>query len=83
MLEAAAAGLGVAVAPWAFAAPDVERGRLVAPFGFAPASEARYVLLYPTHAHNSGMEGLVEWLRAEATTTSPPPAPTHRVPIAG
>jgi LysR family glycine cleavage system transcriptional activator len=82
MLEAAAAGLGVAVAPWAFAAPDVERGRLVAPFGFAPV-EARYVLLYPTHAHNPGMAGLVEWLRAEASTTGPPPAPTHRVPIAG
>lgn len=82
MLEAAAAGLGVAVAPWAFAAPDVERGRLVAPFGFAPV-DARYVLLYPTHAHNPGMEGLVEWLRAEAAATSSPPAPMHRTPIAG
>lgn len=74
MLEAAAAGLGVAVAPWAFAAPDIERGRLVAPYGFMPV-EARYVLLYPTHANNPAVEGLHAWLRAEAATTGGPPGP--------
>jgi LysR family glycine cleavage system transcriptional activator len=34
MLEAATAGLGVAVAPWPLVAPDVLAGRLVAPLGF-------------------------------------------------
>lgn len=82
MLEAAAAGLGVAIAPWAFAAPDVERGRLTAPFGFAPV-EARYMLLYPTHAGHPGMEALVAWLRAEAAVTSQPPKSICVVPAAG
>jgi DNA-binding transcriptional LysR family regulator len=73
MLEAAAAGLGVAVAPWAFAGSDVERGRLVAPLGFAPV-EARYALLHPAHAHNPLVDALAEWLRNEgAATISPPP----------
>jgi DNA-binding transcriptional LysR family regulator len=71
MLEAAAAGLGAAVAPWAFAAPDVERGRLVAPFGFQPV-DARYVLLYPAHAHNPNVDALADWLRAEGAATNPP-----------
>ena len=34
MLEAAIAGLGVAVAPWPLVADDVTTGRLIAPFGF-------------------------------------------------
>ena len=74
MLEAAAAGLGVAVAPWAFAASDVERGRLVAPLGFAPV-EARYALLHPAHAQNPLADALAEWLRREGAATSPPPPP--------
>jgi DNA-binding transcriptional LysR family regulator len=74
MLEAAAAGLGAAVAPWAFAAPDVERGRLLAPFGFEPV-EARYVLLWPAHADHPGVAALGDWLKAQgAATPAPPPA---------
>ncbi|CAN7154520.1 LysR substrate-binding domain-containing protein [Phenylobacterium sp. LjRoot219] len=72
LLEAAAAGLGVAVAPWAFAAPDIERGRLVAPLGFAPV-EARYALLHPTHARNPLVSEFAGWLKAEAAATDPAP----------
>jgi len=44
MLEAAIAGLGMAVAPWPLVAEDVSAGRLLAPFGFI-ASGMDYVLL--------------------------------------
>lgn len=73
MIEAAAAGLGVAVAPWAFSASDVERGRLVAPFGFAPV-EDRFVYLRPKLAHNPLAEAFGAWLKDEAVRTPPPPA---------
>jgi DNA-binding transcriptional LysR family regulator len=73
MLEAAAAGLGVAITPWAFACPDIERGRLVAPFGFA-RGEGSYVLLQPAQAQNPAVAALGEWLRAEGAATALPPA---------
>lgn len=73
MLEAAAAGLGIAIAPWAFAAPDVEAGRLVAPFGFAPV-EARYVLLHPAQTRNGAVEAFADWLREQGAATPRPPA---------
>lgn len=80
MLEAAAAGLGVAVAPWAFAAPDIERGRLVAPLGFAPV-DGRYVLLHPAHGRNAAVAALATWLRAEGAAVAPPPStPRPRLP---
>ncbi|WP_244935042.1 LysR substrate-binding domain-containing protein [Acuticoccus sediminis] len=46
MLEAATAGLGVAIAPEVLVRDDVAAGRLVAPFGFV-ASGMRYVALNP------------------------------------
>ncbi|WP_226574408.1 LysR substrate-binding domain-containing protein [Acuticoccus sediminis] len=46
MLEAATAGLGVAIAPEVLVRDDVAAGRLVAPFGFV-ASGMRYVALSP------------------------------------
>ena len=61
MLEAAAAGLGVAVAPWAFAAADIERGRLVAPFGFEPVA-ARYAYLRPPRSDNPAAAAFGTWL---------------------
>lgn len=73
MLEAAAAGLGVAISPWAFAAADLELGRLVAPFGFEPISD-RYVFLRPKLADNPIAEAFGAWLKAEgARSPAPPP----------
>jgi DNA-binding transcriptional LysR family regulator len=74
MLAAASAGLGAAVAPWAFAAPDIEAGRLVAPFGFR-RGEARYVLLHPARAPNAAVAALADWLREVGAQTPPPPPP--------
>jgi LysR family glycine cleavage system transcriptional activator len=71
MLEAAAAGLGVAIAPWAFAAPDIDNGRLVAPFGFAPVPD-RFVLLRPKLAGNPLVDAFAAWLIEEGRRTPPP-----------
>jgi DNA-binding transcriptional LysR family regulator len=74
VLEAAAAGLGVAVAPWAFAASDIERGRLVAPLGFASVQD-RFVLLRPKLSRNDLVDEFGAWLQEEASRTPPAPAP--------
>jgi len=47
LLEAAVAGLGVAVAPRPLVVEDLKLGRLVAPFGFVPSGR-QYCLLYPS-----------------------------------
>jgi DNA-binding transcriptional LysR family regulator len=80
MLEAAAAGLGIAVAPWAFAQSDIERGRLIAPWGFAPVA-ARYVILRPAMAENPAADAFTAWLREEGRRTASPPAPLLPVAI--
>ncbi|MBI2741252.1 MAG: transcriptional regulator GcvA [Rhodospirillales bacterium] len=46
LLEAAVAGLGVAVAPKPLVMEDLKLGRLVAPFGFVKSGR-QYCLLYP------------------------------------
>ncbi len=73
MLEAAAAGLGAAVAPWAFAAPDIEAGRLVAPFGFAPV-ETRFAYWRPRLCDNAAAAAFGDWLAEQGRETPPPPA---------
>jgi DNA-binding transcriptional LysR family regulator len=74
MLEAAAAGLGVAVAPWAFACDDVARGRLVAPMGFE-RFQSRYVYLRPRLGDNPMADAFGEWLKQEGAATPKPPKP--------
>jgi DNA-binding transcriptional LysR family regulator len=72
MLEAAAAGLGVAVTPWAFAQSDVERGRLVAPWSFQ-ASADRFAFLRPALADNPDAEAFGDWLVSEGRRSAKPP----------
>ena len=72
MLEAAAAGLGVAVTPWAFAQPDIERGRLVAPWGFEPVGET-FTYLRPALAENPAAAAFGAWLRDEGRRSAKPP----------
>lgn len=64
MLEAATAGLGVAVAPWPFVIDDIRAGRLVAPFGFTPSGQ-RYAALR-RQRRNRKAEQFCTWLAAEA-----------------
>lgn len=76
MLEAAAAGLGVAVTAWAFAAADIERGRLVAPFGFEPV-EARFLYLRPQRSRSPAAAAFGEWLKLQGASGPTPPPPVR------
>ncbi|HEY1751722.1 MAG TPA: LysR substrate-binding domain-containing protein [Caulobacteraceae bacterium] len=73
MLEAAAAGLGVAVAPWAFAGADVLAGRLVAPLGFE-AVPGRFVYLRPGVGEHPLAAAFGEWLRRQGREAPTAPA---------
>ncbi|KWR72676.1 MULTISPECIES: LysR family transcriptional regulator [Pseudomonas] len=64
LLEAAVAGLGVAIAPQALVADDLAAGRLAAPWGFAETA-ARLALWVPARRGDARAERLARWLRAE------------------
>lgn len=63
-LQAAVAGLGVAIGPWHLVCDDIASGLLVAPVGFT-AGGSRYHLLSPRAAEGGGPQAqLLAWLRA-------------------
>jgi DNA-binding transcriptional LysR family regulator len=72
LLEAAIAGLGVAIGPWPFVARELDAGRLVAPFGFAKGSHG-YVVLLPRRRARPGARRLRDWLLEEGRRASTPP----------
>jgi len=63
LLEAAAAGLGVAIAPQPLVADDLASGRLLAPWGFRE-SGGRWVLA-TTNAGDDRLVALADWARKE------------------
>ena len=74
MIEAAMAGLGVAVGFWHLVADDMRAGRLVAPFGFMPTGR-HYTALLPLQPRR-GAHVFSQWLSAEASAfmaAQPPP----------
>ncbi len=75
MIEAAAAGMGVAIVPWAFVAPDIQAGRLVAPFGFAERP-SMFVFLRPEGRPDASVDAFRDWLVAEGSVSPPPPIPS-------
>ncbi|MGN6236815.1 LysR substrate-binding domain-containing protein, partial [Dyella sp.] len=64
LLEAALAGLGVAIAPQPLVADDLAAGRLIAPWGFV-TTEAQWVLAAPTRANAERTTALARWLASE------------------
>jgi DNA-binding transcriptional LysR family regulator len=64
LLEAALAGLGVAIAPQQLVIDDVRKGRLLAPWGFVE-TRAKLALWVPARRLNRRAERLAEWLRNE------------------
>lgn len=64
MLEAAASGLGVAIAPEPLVADDVNAGRLLAPWGFR-GTRASWILCAPEASRDPRFPALATWLRRE------------------
>lgn len=64
LLEAALAGLGVAIAPQQLVADDLASGRLLAPWGFIE-TPARLALWVPRRQVDGRAERLADWLRRE------------------
>ena len=73
-LEAAAAGLGVAMAPWALVADDVVSGRLAAPLGFTRLAGS-LALVRPAGRENPGLDRFAEWLVEQGAAMPAPPRP--------
>ena len=66
MLEAAAGGLGIGIASHALVAPDLQSGRLVAPFGFVPSGRSYCVLHARQAANNAKITAFRSWIIAAA-----------------
>jgi len=64
LLEAAVAGLGVAIAPEPLVAEDLRAGRLAAPWGFKQ-TPAQLALWLPKRAADGRARQLAQWLKAE------------------
>ena len=62
MLEAAASGLGIGIASLALVEQDLQSGRLVAPFGFAPTGRSYCVLHARQAAGNPKIEAFRSWI---------------------
>ena len=64
LLEAALAGLGVAIAPQQLVADDLAAGRLLAPWGFVETT-AKLALWVPRRRLDRRAERLAQWLQRE------------------
>jgi len=74
IVEAASAGLGVALSPLVLAVDDVERGSLTAPAGFDPDG-SQYGLLWLGSSELQGVEmELIEWLQTQFSHLSSSPS---------
>jgi Transcriptional regulator len=65
-LQAAVAGLGIAVGPWLQVRDDLAAGLLSAPFGFTPDGSGYYLLSPQAIVPGSALARLAEWLRLTA-----------------
>ncbi len=64
LLEAAVAGLGVAIAPEPLVVEDLQAGRLVAPWGFCD-TPGQLALWSPKRATDGRARQLAQWLKSE------------------
>jgi DNA-binding transcriptional LysR family regulator len=64
MLEAAASGLGIGIASLPLVEQDLQSGRLVAPFGFAPTGRSYCVLHARQAAGSAKIEAFRSWIVA-------------------
>jgi DNA-binding transcriptional LysR family regulator len=71
LLEAAVAGLGIAIAPEPLVADDLRAGRLAAPWGFSE-TPAQLALWVPKRAADGRARSLAQWLRDELKRSGRP-----------
>lgn len=71
LLEAAVAGLGIAIAPEPLVADDLRAGRLVAPWGFSE-TPAQLALWVPKRAADGRAQSLANWLKNELKRSARP-----------
>jgi LysR family glycine cleavage system transcriptional activator len=71
-LDAALAGLGVAIMSWPLVAEDIAERRLVAPFGFRRA-ESAFALIAAPGAESRPLAAFRKWLVDQGQLTPPPP----------
>lgn len=69
LLEAAVAGMGVAIAPQPLVAQDLASGRLAAPWGFVD-THARWALVAPRRRRDPRVQRLADWLRGALAATA-------------
>ncbi|RUL78304.1 LysR family transcriptional regulator [Dyella choica] len=67
LLEAAVAGLGVAIAPMQLVQDDLDAGRLLAPWGFQQTA-ASWILATPQHRSDNRVDALADWMRNALST---------------
>ncbi|HHL0960045.1 TPA: LysR family transcriptional regulator [Serratia marcescens] len=65
-LQAAVAGLGIAIGPWLQVRDDLAAGLLSAPFGFTPDGSGYYLLSPQAIVPGSALARLAEWLALTA-----------------
>jgi LysR family glycine cleavage system transcriptional activator len=71
-LDAALAGLGVAILSWPLVADEIAEGRLVAPLGFR-RTESAFALLAAPGPESRSLAAFRKWLVAQGSRTPAPP----------
>jgi len=71
-LDAAVAGLGVAIMSWPLVAEEIAEGRLVAPFGFRRA-ESAFALIAAPGVESRPLAAFRRWLADQGKLTPEPP----------
>jgi DNA-binding transcriptional LysR family regulator len=66
LLEAAAAGLGIAIAPALLVEREIAQGRLIAPFGFTACDSVFALCISASRTQEAPLRRLREWLYREA-----------------
>jgi DNA-binding transcriptional LysR family regulator len=74
LLEAATAGLGIAIAPEPLVRDDLRSGRLIAPWGFSETGGSWALCLPPGTSDDARVQGLANWLTIELQRSAPSPS---------
>lgn len=77
-LEAAKSGLGAALAPEVMVRSNLQKGELVAPFGFMPVNRSIYMFISEHAQHAAAVKEFRRWAMAEILNEAYPASPLMR-----